>query len=770
MADRTDSQTNVTLAEAQKVKRPEAPAPNFMLQPTSALSGIGEKMQEKLQRAGIDTVGDLLYYLPRDYDNFEMVNQIGTLRPGKVVVRGRVKSVFTTQAKSRRLAITQAVITDGTGELTAVWFNQAFRQQQFQQNPDTEYYFEGEFNLSRGRYQLKTPKVTKVSGPGRKLTAEIGATQAELAAAQRATQGVTVTPSTGTASGTTAVRRAKTTQGAALAPSTAATSNTVADASDQIVPIYPARGALNSEVFRHLFRQFRAEFAQVPDLLPATDPHPDYVTPGGRADALFKAHFPESRAEIQTAREYLAYEEVFELVLASRLSQLENHKLKARPLPFVQANTQALTNSLPFTLTNGQKKASWEILQALEAGRPMNRLLQGDVGSGKTVVAALAIYQAIKAGVQVAFLAPTAILATQHADGLAKILQPLGVRIALLLGTTRNKTSLKQRIAAGEVDLVIGTHALITDTTHFANLGLVIIDEQHRFGVNQRQKLLMKSPPGLAPHLLAMTATPIPRSLQLSIFGDLDISTLTELPRGRQPITTKLISEINLRADLYPEISATIAAGHQVYWICRNIEDNALAETAGVKSQTTKLREVFPRARVEFLHGRLDAAEKDRIMAAFAAGQIDILVSTTVVEVGVDVPNATLIAIMDADNYGLAQLHQLRGRVGRGQVASTCYLITTGDGRPSRRLKEMQKSNDGFHLAEIDLKMRGPGEIYGALQHGALDLRIATLSDTRTIAAASRQVKEFLREPEALARYPELKQRVHKYQQLTLLN
>ena len=745
MADRTDSQTNVTLAETQKVKRPEASALNFMLQPTSALSGIGEKMQEKLQRAGIDTVGDLLYYLPRDYDNFEMVNQIGTLRPGKVVVRGRVKSVFTTQAKSRRLSITQAVITDGTGELTAVWFNQAFRQQQFQQNPDTEYYFEGEFNLSRGRYQLKTPKVTKVSGPGRKLTAEIGATQAELAAAQVA-------------------------QGAQAAPSSQATSNAVADASDQIVPIYPARGALNSEAFRHLFRQFRAEFAQVPDLLPATEPHPDYVVPGGRADALFKAHFPESRAEIQAAREYLAYEEVFELVLASRLSQLENHKLKARPLPFVQANTQALISSLPFALTNGQKKATWEILQDLEAGRPMNRLLQGDVGSGKTVVAALAVYQAIKAGVQVAFLAPTAILATQHADGLAKILQPLGVRIALLLGTTRKKTSLKQRIAAGEVDLVIGTHALITDTTHFANLGLVIIDEQHRFGVNQRQKLLMKSPPGLAPHLLAMTATPIPRSLQLSIFGDLDISTLTELPRGRQPITTKLISEINLRADLYPEISATIAAGHQVYWICRNIEDNALAETAGVKSQTTKLREVFPRARVEFLHGRLDAAEKDRIMAAFAAGQIDILVSTTVVEVGVDVPNATLIAIMDADNYGLAQLHQLRGRVGRGQAASTCYLITTGDGRPSRRLKEMQKSNDGFHLAEIDLKMRGPGEIYGALQHGALDLRIATLSDTRTIAAASRQVKEFLREPEALACYPELEQRVHKYQQLTLLN
>lgn len=757
MADRTDSQTNVTLAETQKVKRPEASAVNFMLQPTSALSGIGEKMQEKLQRAGIDTVGDLLYYLPRDYDNFEMVNQIGTLRPGKVVVRGRVKSVFTTQAKSRRLSITQAVITDGTGELTAVWFNQAFRQQQFQQNPDTEYYFEGEFNLSRGRYQLKTPKVTKVSGPGRKLTAEIGATQAELAAAQ-------------VAQGAQVAQDAQVAQGAQATPSSQATSNAVADASDQIVPIYPARGALNSEAFRHLFRQFRAEFAQVPDLLPATDPHPDYVTPGGRADALFKAHFPESRAEIQAAREYLAYEEVFELVLASRLSQLENHKLKARPLPFVQANTQALISSLPFTLTNGQKKATWEILQDLEAGRPMNRLLQGDVGSGKTVVAALAVYQAIKAGVQVAFLAPTAILATQHADGLAKILQPLGVRIALLLGTTRKKTGLKQRIAAGEVDLVIGTHALITDTTHFANLGLVIIDEQHRFGVNQRQKLLMKSPPGLAPHLLAMTATPIPRSLQLSIFGDLDISTLTELPRGRQPIATKLISEINLRADLYPEISATIAAGHQVYWICRNIEDNALAETAGVKSQTTKLREVFPRARVEFLHGRLDATEKDRIMAAFAAGQIDILVSTTVVEVGVDVPNATLIAIMDADNYGLAQLHQLRGRVGRGQAASTCYLITTGDGRPSRRLKEMQKSNDGFHLAEIDLKMRGPGEIYGALQHGALDLRIATLSDTRTIAAASRQVKEFLREPEALACYPELEQRVHKYQQLTLLN
>ena len=690
---------------------------NFMAQSTSVLTGIGDKMAEKLAHVGIDTVGDLLYYLPRDYNNFEVVNQISTLRPGKVVVRGRVTQVHTTYAKTRKLAITQAIISDGTGELPAIWFNQAFRQKQFQDH-NTEYYFEGEFNLSRGRYQLKTPKVTKVSP----------------------------------------------TDFAAPAPDAAV------DGDDQIVPIYPARGALNSDSFRHLFRQFRSEIAQVPDLLPMNDPRPAFVAPGGRAEALFRAHYPASREEIGAARNYLGYEEVFELVLAARLSQLENHKLRAQKLPFVQEDTQKLVQSLPFTLTAGQKKAAWEIMQDMEQIHPMNRLLQGDVGSGKTVVAALAIYQAVRAGAQVAFLAPTAILATQHAEGLEKLLAPLGVRIALLLGSTPRKDQLKRRIAKHEVDLVIGTHAIITDTTHFANLGLAIIDEQHRFGVNQRQKLLMKSPQGLAPHLLSMTATPIPRSLQLSIFGDLDISTITELPKGRQPITTKLISEINLRADLYPEIRATLAAGHQVYWICRNIEDNAQAETAGVKSQAKKLAETFPEARVEFLHGRLDAASKDQIMAEFAEGKIDILVSTTVVEVGVDVPNATLIAIMDADNYGLAQLHQLRGRVGRGQAASTCYLISTGDSQPSRRLKEMQRSRDGFHLAEVDLKMRGPGEIYGALQHGALDLRIATLSDTKTITAASRQVKVFLSDPSALQNYPELAERVHKYQQLTLLN
>lgn len=681
---------------------------DFLEQPTTALNGIGDKMAAKLQRIGIDTVGDLFYYLPRDYDNFTAVNRICDLRPGKVVVRGRVRSVQTSHARSRRLTITQAIITDGTGELPAIWFNQPYREQQFQDH-EAEYYFEGEFNLNRGRYQLKTPKVVR-------------ALDDEQLAGSR------------------------------------------------IIPIYPAHGALDAETFRRLLGRQRAQFAQIPDLLPPTAPHPDFVVAGGRAEALFRAHFPETQADIRAAHAYLAYEEVFELVLASRLSQLENHKLKAQPLPFRQAATQKLVQALPFTLTNGQKQAAWEIMQDLGREHPMNRLLQGDVGSGKTVVAALAIYQAICGGAQVAFLAPTAILATQHAEGLAKILEPLGVRIALLLGATKHKEQLKARIAAGEVDLVVGTHALITDTIHFANLGLAIIDEQHRFGVGQRQKLLLKSPAGLAPHLLAMTATPIPRSLQLSIFGDLEISTITELPKGRQPITTKLIPEINLRTDLYPQIKATLAAGHQVYWICRNIEDSAQAETAGVKSQAAKLSELFPQARVEFLHGRLDAATKDQIMAEFAQGKIDILVSTTVVEVGVDVPNATLIVIADAEHYGLAQLHQLRGRVGRGDAASVCYLVYAGEARPSRRLQELQNSNDGFYLAEVDLKMRGPGEIYGALQHGALDLRIATLSDTRTIAAASRQVKAFLQDPAVLDQYPELARRVHKYQQLTMLN
>ena len=396
----------------------------------------------------------------------------------------------------------------------------------------------------------------------------------------------------------------------------------------------------------------------------------------------------------------------------------------------------------------------------------MNRLLQGDVGSGKTMVAALSCFVAASAGVQAALMAPTEVLATQHAESLSKLFGSK-LRIALLTGSTKHKDELKRHIKAGDVDLVIGTHALITDDTEFCNLGLAIIDEQHRFGVNQRQKLLSKA--RTMPHLLTMTATPIPRSLQLSIFGDLSVSILDELPAGRQPIETKIISP-NSTEQMWKAIEPELKAKHQVYYICKKIDEKGGSDLSSVKREVQKISARFKDYQVAFLHGRMKPGEKDQIMSEFAAGKIDILVSTTVVEVGVDVPNATVMVIADADQYGLAQLHQLRGRVGRGKSASFCYLLNSTSDAPSRRLREIEHSRDGFYLAEVDLKLRGPGEIYGSLQHGALDLRIASITDTKLIHRAELLVQDFMKQDNNVLEYKELSEAVRKYQRLTTLN
>ena len=527
-------------------------------------------------------------------------------------------------------------------------------------------------------------------------------------------------------------------------------------------PIYSTKGSYKSLWFKKLFDEMQTEIAKAPDMLP-------YVKEGTRAEALYNIHFPDNYADVEKAKEYLAYEELFELILAAKLNKNENSKLKAEPLKFVAKNTKEFVEKLPFKLTNGQRLAAWDILKDMEKPEPMNRLLQGDVGSGKTVVAAIAIYQAFKAGKQSALLAPTAILATQHAKTLKNLLEPFGVKVELLIGATKKKDDLKERIKNGEVDVVVGTHAIITDDTKFNDLCFAIIDEQHRFGVMQRQKLLAKTGE-FAPHLLAMTATPIPRSLQLTIFGDLSVSTISELPKGRTPIKTKLINELSMSEDLYPEMVDRMNAGEQIYWICKLIEETGRSEAANVKKEADKLKLQFPNRKIEYLHGRMKPDEKDEIMNRFKDGKIDILVSTTVVEVGVDVPNATTIVIMDAEGFGLAQLHQLRGRVGRGEKESKCFLVVKDDKEPSMRLKELEKSTDGFHLAEVDLKLRGPGEIYGQLQHGALNLKIATLSDTRTIAKAQKAAEEFAKNPENMLKYEELKSEIKKYQQLTTLN
>ena len=666
--------------------------------PVEELKGIGPKTAETLKKYGIRTVRDFFYNLPRDYDNYEKPVSISDIRPGKVVIRGKIDNISIRRAKRRNLSIVEGVISDQTGSIKVVWFNQSYRTKQF--SPDKEYYFTGNYEFKNGRYSLISPSAALVSD---------------------------IDPSAG------------------------------------LNPIYVAHGNLKSSDFKRLLASSRDKFNEIPDFLPS-------VPSGVRKSALFYIHFPNSLENVQKSRDYLAYEELFELILAAKLNRRENEKLKASKIPINLDRIKEFIKKLPFTLTAAQKKAIWEILQDTEKTAPMNRLLQGDVGAGKTMVAAISAYNAILSGAQVAMLAPTAILATQHYENLKRLLEKFKVKTILLTGATKNKSELKKDTKEGKIDFIIGTHALLTDDTEFKNLGLVIIDEQHRFGVEQRQKLALKSPAGLAPHLLAMTATPIPRSLQLTVFGDLNVSVLNQLPKGRQPITTHILSEIEMREKLYPVIVDTISAKQQIYWVCKSIDDNPKSETTSVKSRSEKLKREFPKATVEFLHGRMKPAEKDEIMDRFSKGKIDILVSTTVIEVGVDVPNASLMIIENAEMYGLAQLHQLRGRVGRGSAASYCYLLTPGENRPTRRLLELEKSTDGFYLAEVDLKMRGPGEIYGSLQHGALDLRIATLTDTKLISRAQNDVNKFLENPENLLKWKELMQGITKYQQITTLN
>ncbi len=662
------------------------------------LRGVGPKTAETLKKYGIKTVRDFFYNLPRDYENFEAPVSISEIRPGKVVIRGKIDSITTRRARKRNLSVTEGVISDKTGSIRTVWFNQSYRARQF--SPEKEYYFTGSYELKNGRYSLMSPSAALVSD---------------------------------------------------------------IDTSSGINPIYVAHGTLKSHDFQRLVGLSRDQFNYIPDFLPS-------VKPETRKKALYYAHFPDSFESAKKARDYLAYEELFELILAARLNRQENEKLQADPIPFRLEKVKEFLERLPFSLTSAQKKAAWEIFQDMEKEVPMNRLLQGDVGSGKTMVAALAAMMAVLGDKQVALLAPTAILASQHFENLRKILEPFKITVALLTGSTKNKKNIKDNIKNGKISFVIGTHALLTDDTEFSRLGLVIIDEQHRFGVEQRQKLLLKSPNNKAPHLLAMTATPIPRSLQLTVFGDLDVSILNELPKGRKPIKTEILREIDIKNRLYPKILETVQERNQIYWVCKAIDDDPRSETVSVKKRAEKLRVLFPKLKIEFLHGRMKAIEKDNIMERFSSGEIDILVSTTVIEVGVDVPNASVMIIENAESYGLAQIHQLRGRVGRGTAASFCYLLTSGDLRPSHRLLELEKSSDGFHLAEVDLKMRGPGEIYGALQHGALDLRIATLADTKLIAKAQKDVLGFLKNPENMLKYKELMSGITKYQQITTLD
>lgn len=673
--------------------------------PVSDLKGVGCKISQAFKKAGINTVADLINWLPYRHEDFSSVSKISNLKPGKVTILAKCESIETKQVR-RGLKITTAVLSDGDSKVRAVWFNQPYRSTQLL--TDRLFLFSGSFEFNYNRYQITNPSVETPKKFG---------------------------------------------------------SN---EPNNFLEPVYHSIKGINPRQLRRFIESVRPTITMMQENMP------QFILKKygliSRSESYLYMHFPKSRDEIVLAKNRLAFDELFEILLASQLNKQANTRLKSQSIKFDQLAVANFVKSLPFRLTNAQRRVLWQIIQDFESSTPMNRLLQGDVGSGKTVVAGSAAYICAHAGLQSAIMVPTEILALQHAETLQKLLSPFGVKTVLLTGSVKGvkRKCLLENIANGEADVIIGTHALIQKTVVYKNLGFVVVDEQHRFGVKQRQELLAKS--SLMPHLLAMTATPIPRSLQLTVFGELDISTINELPSGRKPIKTQIWAPTNI-ANLYDSVEIEISKGRQVYIICSLIDDNPDNDTKSVEIEYRKLRStIFNHRRVAMLHGKMKPDEKDKIMNDFSAHKIDILISTTVVEVGVNIPNATIMIIENADKFGLSQLHQLRGRVGRGEYQSYCHLIMSDHSKPSQRLREIEKSNDGFHLAEVDLKLRGPGEIYGKSQHGALDLRIASISDTKTVERVQLAVRDFINSGEDLLQYKQLSKRVQKYQRLTNLN
>ena len=528
----------------------------------------------------------------------------------------------------------------------------------------------------------------------------------------------------------------------------------------RIMPIYPlTAGVSQSMLYKAVEQGLAACVDELPDILPE-DVRLVYQLCHTRF-AYENIHFPTDDEALSAARRRLAFEELFLLALGLKL--LRERRMFVAGKQCKKVDLSPFFTSLPFSLTGAQRRAIGDIARDLTGKRPMNRLVQGDVGSGKTMVAAAAIYMAAKNGLQCALMTPTEILAEQHYRSLAPLLEPLGIPCALLTASTKAKErrALNERLRSGELSLVIGTHALLSPDVQYQNLGLVVTDEQHRFGVNQRAALSAK---GDDPHLLVMSATPIPRTLALMIYGDLDVSILNELPPGRQKIDTFAVPS-SYHERIYAFLRKLVAEGRQAYIVCPMVAENDELpdERKAVTAYAETLqKEVFPDLRIAPIHGKMKPKEKDAVMRAFAAHEIDVLVSTTVIEVGVDVPNAALMLIENAECFGLSQLHQLRGRVGRGRHKSYCVLVSDNKGEENKqRLKVMSSTSDGFAIAEEDLKLRGPGDFFGSRQHGLPSLRVADLScDLSLLHETQSAAEQLLAADPALKKHPLLKARV----------
>jgi len=673
--------------------------------PMSELKGVGDSTAKLFAVLGIKTVGDLIDYYPRRYEDYSIVTPIKRLRPGPVTIEAVIKQASGRYVR-RGLHITEAVASDDTDSTRLVWFNQPYRAAALKAGQ--RYFISGQYELSYRRFAIMNPSV--------EMASDFPVNTARILAVYRETKG------------------------------------------------------LGSRQIRLAVQQTLPLFKKIKESLPAWIVKEQGLL--GRGEALAAIHQPDSTAQLEAARRRLGFEEVFCLSLASLLNKRENQHETALAIPFEEQSARDFVKHLPFKLTNAQRRVVWQAYQDLQKPQPMNRLIEGDVGSGKTVVATMVALMALEQGWQVAFMAPTELLARQHADTIHELLRPLGKAglVDLLVGSLNSAQKAKARaaIAAGQAQFIIGTQALIQEQVDMHKLALVIVDEQHRFGVEQRKTLMAKA--GHMPHVLSLTATPIPRSLALTLYGELDISVLAEKPPGRQPVVTQLVSP-NARARLYTKIDAELAAGRQMFVVCPVITDSEILDVHSAESVYEQLhRHEFKHRRIGLLHGQLKPADKQKIMRQFVEHQLDILVATTVIEVGVDVPNATIMLIESPERFGLAQLHQLRGRIGRAHHRGYCYLMLSDSKPPGRRLRALEQSTDGFKLAELDLDLRGPGAIYGTSQHGQLDLRIAKLSDTQLIAAARADAKRLIDQDENLLQYKQLMKTVKRLRAVTNLN
>ena len=675
---------------------PRRPGPEWWEDSLTVLAGVGATTARRVAALGIETVGALLEHLPARYEAFDQDSRpVSALRAGEeVTVRVVLDDIAVRPTRRRGLRLVTARVHDATGRMSATWFNQQHLARVLQP---------GDELLLRGR----------VGTEGRR---EINVKSHEVLGG-RGSEGLH-------------------TQG--------------------LVPVYPATEGVPVRRIRELVDLARPLARAAPERLPAWVR--ERLDLPGTADALVAVHFPRSRSEARLGRRRMVLEELLVLQLglaAVRRSQVDTRA--APPLAATGEHSRPLVAALPFRLTPAQRRAAREISADLAAVHPMRRLLQGEVGSGKTLVAVLAICQAVEAGAQAAVLVPTETLADQHLRTLDALFAPAGITPVLLTGRVSGAERERRLMAlrSGTASVAIGTQALLSEGVGFAHLGLVVVDEQHRFGVEQRQALAERAAGGRgAAHLLYMTATPIPRTLALTAYGDLTVSTIRTRPPGRSPVQTRWVREDG-REEAYELVRAQLRAGRQAYVICPLVEEGAAAEARAATSEAERLREgPFAAFSVGLVHGAQPSDVKRAAMLDFAEGRTELLVATTVVEVGIDVANATTILVEDADRFGLAQLHQLRGRVGRGEHPGTCLLFgepITEDG--ARRLEALTQTTDGFRLAELDLEIRGEGSILGLRQAGPTDLRFARLSRERRELGQARQVaRRLLREDPHLAR------------------